>query len=105
MPSITANDLKTRGIAAIESALAERSEAVVSVRGTDRFVVMELAHYHHLRECELDAALAESRTDIAAGRWVKESPEAHVERVLAQNKTRAKPAVRAAATRRRTAVR
>lgn len=105
MSTITANDLKTRGIAAIESALAERSEAVVSVRGTDRFVVMELAHYHHLRECELDAALAESRADIAAGRWVKESPEAHVTRALAMNKSPVKPAARAKTVRSRAAPR
>jgi uncharacterized protein YndB with AHSA1/START domain len=39
---------KTRGIAAIDSALAGRSEAVLSVRGTDRSVVMELPHDHHL---------------------------------------------------------
>ena len=84
MAHITANDLKTRGIAAIEALLGDgRTEAVVSVRGADRYVVMELAHYQHLRECELEAALAESRADIAAGRFVVESPEDHLARVQA----------------------
>jgi predicted transcriptional regulator len=81
MSSLTANDLKTRGIAAIEAVLAERPEAIVSVRGKERFVVMEIAQYHYLRECELEAALAETRADIKAGRFVKESPAAHVKRV------------------------
>jgi hypothetical protein len=82
MARVTVNDLKTRGIAAIEASLADgRTEVVVSVRGTDRFVVMDLAQYQHLRECELEAALAESRTDIAAGRYVAESPAAHVARL------------------------
>lgn len=81
MFSLTANDLKTKGIAAIEAVLAERPEAIVSVRGKDRFVVMEIAQYHYLRECELEAALAATRADIAAGRAVKESPTAHVIRV------------------------
>ena len=81
MSHLTANDLKTRGVAAIESILAERSEAIVSVRGKERFVVMEIAQYHYLRECELDAALAETRADLAAGRFVQESPEEHVARV------------------------
>jgi len=27
------------------------------VRGKDKFVVMDMAQYHYLRECELDAAL------------------------------------------------
>lgn len=84
MAHITANDLKTRGIAAIEASLTGgRSEAVVSVRGADRYVVMDLAHYQHLRECELEAALAESRADIAAGRFVAESPAQHVARLQA----------------------
>jgi hypothetical protein len=53
--------------------LADHAEAIVSVRGKDRFVVMDMAHYHHLRECELDAALAQTRADLAAGRFVQES--------------------------------
>ena len=81
MSNLTANDLKTKGVAAIEAVLAERPEAIVSVRGKDRFVVMEIAQYHHLRECELEAALAETRGDIAAGRFVKGTPAAHVKRV------------------------
>ena len=78
MSSLTANDLKTRGIAAIEESLAHHTEATVSVRGQPRFVVMEVAQYHYLRECELDAALAETRADIAAGRAVQESPAVHL---------------------------
>lgn len=81
MFNLTANDLKTKGIAAIEAVLAERPEAIVSVRGKERFVVMEIAQYHHLRECELEAALAETKADIAAGRFNKGTPAAHVKRV------------------------
>lgn len=81
MSSITANDLKTKGISAIEAQLEHHPEAIISVRGKDRFVVMDIAHYHYLRECELDAALAETRTDLAAGRFAKESPEDHLARV------------------------
>lgn len=81
MHSLTANDLKTKGIAAIEAVLADSTEAIVSVRGKERFVVMDIAQYHYLRECELEAALAESRADIAAGRFVKGSAAAHIERV------------------------
>jgi len=78
---ITANELKTKGITAIEATLSQHTEAIVSVRGKDRFVVMDIAHYHYLRECELEAALAETRADLAAGRTVTESPEAHLARL------------------------
>ena len=81
MSHISANDLKTKGVAAIEAVLSEHAEAIVSVRGKDRFVVMDMAHYYHLRECELEAALAQSRADVAAGRVVQESPEAHLARL------------------------
>ena len=80
---ITANELKTKGVSAIELLLENQSEAIVSVRGKERYVVMDVAQYHYLRECELEAALAQSRADLAAGRLVKESPEAHVARLKA----------------------
>lgn len=86
MPQITANDLKTKGIAAIEAVLHDQDEAIVSVRGHARFVVMELDYYNYLRECELEAAIAESRADVAAGRSIRESAEAHVTRLLKSSK-------------------
>ena len=81
MSQLTANELKTKGVAAIESILEARTEAIVSVRGKERFVVMDIAQYHYLRECELDAALAQTRADLTAGRVVRESPEAHIARI------------------------
>ena len=84
MAHISANDLKTKGVAAIEAMLADHSEAIVSVRGKDRFVVMEIAQYNYLRECELEAALAETIADVAAGRLVQESAETHVARLSKQ---------------------
>lgn len=44
-------------------------------------MVMDISHYHYLRECELDAALAETRADLAAGRVVQESPVDHLARL------------------------
>lgn len=81
MAHISANDLKTKGVAAIEAALVSDPEAVVSVRGKERYVVMDLAHYHYLRECELEAALAQTRADLVEGRFVQESPQAHLTRI------------------------
>jgi hypothetical protein len=81
MSYISANDLKTKGIAALEAALHDAQEAIVTVRGKDKFVVMDLAHYQYLRECELDVALAETRADLAAGRFVQETAEAHMARL------------------------
>jgi PHD/YefM family antitoxin component YafN of YafNO toxin-antitoxin module len=81
MVATSANELKTRGIAAIESALADQREATISVRGKNRYVVMPLEQFHYLRECELEAALAQTRRELATGSAVREGAEAHVERM------------------------
>lgn len=81
MKSISANTLRIQGVSAIAEALTEASEATVSLRGKDRFVVMNLEHYQYLRECELTAALVESNADRAAGRFIEESVDAHLQRV------------------------
>lgn len=81
MSNLTAHDLRTKGITAIESVLNERESAIISVRGKDRFVVMDIAQYRYLRECEQVIALTETRTDINAGRVMKESPAEHIKRM------------------------
>ena len=48
----------------------------------NRFVAMEIAQYNYLRECELEADLAE--TIAEAGRLVQESAKAHVARLAKQ---------------------
>jgi hypothetical protein len=81
MTQIGANGLKTKGIPAIESAQAVQLEAMVSVRGNNRFVVVETSHYNYLRERELEAALAATCADLAEGRFAKESREARMARL------------------------
>lgn len=81
MQAIPANELKTRGIGAISKALQHDPEVGLSVRGELRYVVMDLAQFQHLRECELEVALQASRADLAAGRAVSESVDAHLARL------------------------
>jgi len=86
MSAVAANDLKTKGIKAIEEALQEQPEAWVSVRGKAKYVIMRQEHYHYLRECELEAALAESQADLTHGRFVKESVAEHLQRIQKINR-------------------
>ena len=81
MNTITANQLKTKGVSDIERELADEDELVITVRGKDKYVVMNMERYNYLRECELDAALHESRADYRNGKYVIESVEKHVERI------------------------
>ena len=81
MGTISANDLKTKGVKAIEEALATQPEVAVSVRGQVKYIVMSEEQYQYLRECELEAALAESKADLEAGRFVKETVAQHIRRI------------------------
>ena len=81
MGTIAANDLKTRGVASISEQLAENPEAIITVRGKSRYVVMDIDQYQYLRECELEAALLEAREDVKAGKVVTESVADHIKRL------------------------
>ncbi len=81
MGAIAANDLKTRGVVSISEQLADNHEAIITVRGKSRYVVMEIEQYQYLRECELEAALLEAREDVQAGRVVTENVADHIKRL------------------------
>ena len=81
MNTLTANELKTKGVSAVEECLKEDEEVIISVRGKERFVVMDIEKYNRLREFELTVALQEAKADVEAGRYKTESVEEHMQRV------------------------
>ena len=81
MSTLTANDLKTRGISAVEAGLKHDDEVIISVRGQHKYVVMDIAKYSRLRELELELAVQEARADYDAGRIVTETAAEHVKRL------------------------
>lgn len=81
MKTITANEIKTKGVLSIDAVLQEQEEAVISVRGVDRYVVMDMKTYNRLRVCELEAALYQTRREIAEGKGVEESVDEHIARI------------------------
>ena len=78
MATLTANDLKRRGIASIAEVLEDAQEATISVRGKNTYVVMNVQQYQYLRECELEAALREVRGDREAGRIADRTIDEHI---------------------------
>jgi len=84
MNVVSANDLKLRGVASLDEGLTNHPELMITVRGKEQYVVMKVEQYYYFRELELEAALLEARGDLAAGRAVTESAEAHIERVFAK---------------------
>ncbi|MGB5631272.1 MAG: hypothetical protein WBM44_09635 [Waterburya sp.] len=79
--SISDNELKTKGVSIIESNLDCADELIITVQGKERFVVMDMEHYNHLRECELQAALHQGKADVEVGDFVIESVNDHIKRI------------------------
>jgi len=78
---ITANELKTKGVSVLNEETSDGNEVIVTVRGKNKYVVVPIEKYNYLRECELEAALSETKRDIKEGKFVKESVEKHVKRI------------------------
>ena len=81
MNRLTANELRTRGVSAVEEGLKHCDDLAISVRGEHRFVVMEMERYNHLRELELAAAVDEAKAGYAAGHYITETVAEHMQRV------------------------
>jgi len=81
MGTVTANDLKTRGISAVEHELAQADEAIISVRGRPRYVVLSLEHYERLREAEIASAWQEARAAEQSGDYIVETASEHIARL------------------------
>lgn len=79
--TITANELKTKGISILNDETSEGDEVIITVRGKSKYVVLSMEKYNHFRECELEAALNETRKEIKEGKVFKESVEKHIRRI------------------------
>ncbi|MEO0442409.1 MAG: type II toxin-antitoxin system Phd/YefM family antitoxin [Pseudomonadota bacterium] len=78
MNTVTANELKTKGLSVIEAQLEKHEEVLISVRGQDKYVVMDIEKYSELRECELEVALLKAKADIDAGNYTTGTVADHI---------------------------
>ena len=65
--TVTANDVKQRGVSLFGELLEKFEEIVVNVRGQKKYVVMDVERYKKLRALELDDAYREVMKDVANG--------------------------------------
>jgi len=81
MASITANELKTKGVSALAAIIHESKAAMITVRGENKYVVMDFETYNHLRECELEAAITEARKELEQGEVFNDTIDEHIRRI------------------------
>ncbi|MDD4869335.1 MAG: type II toxin-antitoxin system prevent-host-death family antitoxin [Kiritimatiellae bacterium] len=81
MSTLTAAELKRRGVSALTPVLRKEGEAIITVHGKARYVVMTAEKYDTLRELELSEAVREARADYNAGRIADNSVKKHLQRI------------------------
>ena len=81
MSAITAAEIKQHGVSALGPALEADGEALITVRGRERYVVMTIEKYNSLREAELVQAVRETRADYEAGRIDDRTIDDHMRRL------------------------
>ena len=81
MSTITAAELKQRGVSALAPALSDDREAIITVRGKPLYAVMKIETYDEFREAELANAVREVRADYKAGRIVDDTVEGHLKSI------------------------
>jgi len=75
---ISANDLKVKGVSLLDNLLSTLDEVLISVRGKNKYVVVDMARYEYLRECELEQAYREVQADIKNGKSKVMTAEEHI---------------------------
>ena len=79
--TIAANDLKVKGVSLFDTLLASLDEVLISVRGKNKYVVVDMERYERLREYELEHAVREVQSEIDAGEATRMSAQEHIEAV------------------------
>ena len=81
MSTLTAAELKKRGISALAPVLSKDGEAIITVHGKGLYVVMTMEKYEALRELELSEAVRETRADYESGRIADTTIKGHIQRI------------------------
>ncbi len=75
---ISANDLKTKGISILEGVFEKLDEVLISVRGKNKYVVVDIERYKYLRECEIEQAYGDVKKDIENGNSTVQKVNEHM---------------------------
>ncbi|SMM98048.1 HigA protein (antitoxin to HigB) [uncultured Candidatus Thioglobus sp.] len=80
--NITANEIKTKGVSVFDKALRQSDEAIINVRGKDKFVVLNIERYNEFRASELDVAYMQAMQAINKGDYKVQSAKQHLQDLI-----------------------
>ncbi|HHH72298.1 MAG TPA: prevent-host-death protein [Sulfuricurvum sp.] len=67
--TITANEVKTKGVSAFDGLFEKFNEIIINVRGKNKYCVIPFDEYEDYRAYKLDKAYKEVVEDIEEGRF------------------------------------
>jgi PHD/YefM family antitoxin component YafN of YafNO toxin-antitoxin module len=76
--TITANQVKQRGVSVFDEILEKFDQFVITLRGKKKYVVMDIERYKELRAKELDMAYLGVMEDVKNGDYKVLSVEEHL---------------------------
>lgn len=80
--TVSANEVKTKGVSLFTNLLEKFDELVINVRGKDKFVVLDIERYRELRAKELDIAYIETMRDIDEKKFKSQSASEHLAEIM-----------------------
>jgi prevent-host-death family protein len=76
---ITANEIKTKGVSVFNKALEGNNEAIINVRGKNKFVVLSVEKYDEILAKNIDLAYLESVKDIQNNNFKTQNAKEHLQ--------------------------
>ena len=77
--TVTANDVKQRGVSLFGELLEKFDEVIIGVRGKKKYVVMDIERYKTLRALELDNAYREVMKEVEQGEYKTQTAQEHLQ--------------------------
>jgi prevent-host-death family protein len=80
--TISANEVKTKGVSLFTDLLSKFDELVINVRGKNKFVVLDIDRYKELRANELDLAYIQTMQDLKNGNYKTQTAKEHIAELI-----------------------
>ena len=77
--TVTANEVKQRGVSLFGELLEKFDEIIIGVRGKKKYVVMDIERYKTLRALELDNAYQEVMQEVEKGAYKTQTAQEHLQ--------------------------
>ena len=79
---VSANKVKKRGVSLFERLLTKANELIITVRGKQKFVVLDIDRYNEFKKYELDIAYLKAMNDIKNKNYKEQSAKEHISELL-----------------------